>query len=83
VPFGVVSGVGQKMSVLEFRGGGDRRSIVTSMSHDVCLSPHITRKPHGRTSPNFMHDAACGRGSIGPPLVALRHNVFPVLWIVS
>ena len=36
------------------------RSIVISMF--VCLSVHrITRKPHGRTAPIFMH-VACIRG---------------------
>jgi len=34
-----------------------------SVRLSVCLSVHITRKPHDKISPNFVH-IACGRGSV-------------------
>jgi len=40
----------------------------------VCLSARVTRKPCGRTSPNFC--ACCPWSWLGPPLTALRHVMY-------
>jgi len=52
----------------------------------VCPSAHITRKPHGRTSTNFMHVAysrpLVSTSSSRYVRVAIRY-VFLVLWITS
>ena len=52
------------------------------MCLSVCLSAYISRKPHGRTSPDLLYVlpvAMAGSFSGGD---ALR-NVLPVLWTTS
>jgi len=47
----------------------------------VCLSARITRKPHGRTTPIFVH-VACGVARSSFDGIVMRY-VLPVLWMTS
>jgi len=53
-----------------------------AMSMSVCLSAHITRKPHDQASPNFVSalPVAVVRFSFGG--IVVRY-VLPVLWLTS
>jgi len=43
---------------------GGLRIIVMGVSVYLCLSACIVRKPHGRTSRNFVHVTCSGRGLV-------------------
>jgi len=52
------------------------------MGTSVCLSTHITRKPRGRTSPNFLCMLPVAVAQLFSDCVAIRY-VFPVLRMTS